>query len=155
MGNLLRFYSGRCRIKLKECLRDTIDGTGTGIGAGNYDRLIVSGAGHTFTAGGQLVVNLRGISGSAFNNFVPSVGQRFNVIHTDAGVTGSFAGLTQPSSGLPAGTRIDTIYSATDMDLVVPRPPMPTWRRWAWSIPQTARAWAWRSTAIAWPPACA
>ncbi len=95
-----------------------VDGTGIGTGAGNYDRLVVQGAGHTFTAGGQLVVKLRGITGSANNTFTPVVGQRFNVVHTDAGVDGSYAGLTEPVTGLAAGTQFDAVYSATDIDLV-------------------------------------
>jgi outer membrane autotransporter protein len=64
-------------------------------------------------------VRLRGITGSANNTYTPPVGQRFNSIHTDAGIIGSFAGLTEPASGLAAGTQFDAVYSATDMDLVV------------------------------------
>jgi fibronectin-binding autotransporter adhesin len=95
-----------------------IDGTGTGTGAGNYDRVVVQGAGNTFTANGQMVVKLRGITGNANNTYTPPVGQRFNVVHTDAGVSGSFASLVQPATGLAPGTRFDTIYSAADIDLV-------------------------------------
>ncbi len=96
-----------------------IDGTGTGAGAGNYDRIIVQGAGHTFTAAGTLQPRLRGITGSANNNYTPPVGQQFNIIHTDAGVLGSFASLTEPGSGLAAGTRLDAVYSNTDVNIVV------------------------------------
>jgi autotransporter-associated beta strand protein len=96
-----------------------VDGTGTGNGAGNYDRVVATGAGNTVTTAGTLVVRLRGITGSANNNFTPSVGERFNVISTTAGVLGSYASLTEPTSGLAPGTQFDTIYSDTGMDLVV------------------------------------
>ncbi|MBV9043488.1 MAG: autotransporter domain-containing protein [Alphaproteobacteria bacterium] len=95
-----------------------VDGAGTGTGAGNFDRIVVTGAGNTLTAGGQLVVKLRGITGAANNNFTPVVGQRFNVIHTTGGILGSYAGLTEPTAGLAAGTQFDAVYSDTDMDLV-------------------------------------
>lgn len=95
-----------------------VDGTGTGTGAGNYDRVLVSGAGNTFTAGGTMVVRLRGITAPANNTFTPVVGQRFNVVHTDAGVLGSFASMTEPTTGLAAGTRFDALYSTNDIDLV-------------------------------------
>ena len=85
-----------------------VDGTGTGIGAGNYDRAIVQGAGNTFTAGGQMVVRLRGITGSANNTYTPPVGQQFDVIHADGGVLASYAGLTEPTSGLATGTQFDS-----------------------------------------------
>ncbi|MEI9989058.1 MAG: autotransporter domain-containing protein [Rhizomicrobium sp.] len=86
---------------------------------GNYDRFVLTGAGHSFTAGGQLVVNLRGITPPASNNFTPVAGEQFNVVHTDAGVVGSFSSLTEPMAGLPAGTQFDALYSTTDIDLVV------------------------------------
>ncbi|MDQ0314427.1 S8 family serine peptidase [Amorphus orientalis] len=88
-----------------------VDGTGTGSGAGNYDRIIVNGSGSVFTAGGTLAPVLRGISGSATNSFTPSVGQQFAVVQVPSGtVTGSFSGVRQPASGLPAGTRFDVLY---------------------------------------------
>jgi autotransporter-associated beta strand protein len=95
-----------------------VDGTGTGTGAGNYDRIVVQGVGNTFAANGTMVVKLRGITGSANNTYTPPVGQRFNIVHTDAGVTGSYLSLTEPSSGLATGTRFDAVYSVTDIDLV-------------------------------------
>jgi fibronectin-binding autotransporter adhesin len=95
-----------------------VDGTGTGTGAGNYDRIVVQGAGHSFAAGGQMVVKFRGITGSANNTYTPPAGQTFDVVHADGGVTGSYAGLTEPTSGLAAGTQIDAVYSDTDIELV-------------------------------------
>ncbi|GAA0575860.1 autotransporter-associated beta strand repeat-containing protein [Rhizomicrobium electricum] len=95
-----------------------VDGTGTGAGAGNFDRIVATGAGNTVTVGGKLVVKLRGITGAANNTFTPVLGQRFNVIATTAGITGSYASLIQPTSGLAVGTQFDTIYSDTAMDLV-------------------------------------
>ena len=100
-------------------LEADIDGVGTGTGAGNYSRLILQGAGATLTAGGTIDPLLRGITGSANNTYTPPVGQMFNFNHTDAGVIGSFTGITQPSDGLLAGTQFDAVYTATDVNLVV------------------------------------
>jgi outer membrane autotransporter protein len=95
-----------------------IDGTGTGNGAGSHDRVLVTGAGNTLTAGGTLQPVLRGISGSANNDFTPALGQTFRVIQAEGGLLGSFAGLEQPAAGLPAGARFDALYGATTLDLV-------------------------------------
>jgi autotransporter-associated beta strand protein len=84
-----------------------IDGTGTGTGAGNYSRLVV---GNSYTAGGNIAPILRGISGDATNTYSPAVGQGFVVVAATGGVLGSYDSITQPSSGLLAGTRFDTVY---------------------------------------------
>lgn len=96
-----------------------IDGTGTGTGAGNYSRILMTGTGNTFTAGGVIVPILRGITGSATNTYTPPVTTTFDVVNAAAGVVGSFASLTQPASGLPAGTRFDALYTPNDITLVV------------------------------------
>lgn len=93
-----------------------IDGTGTGAGAGNYSRIIVNGA--DATLGGTLSPRLRGITGSASNSYTPPLGQEFQVIRADGGLSGSFTGLAQPA-GLPLGTRFDAIYGPTTLTLVV------------------------------------
>ena len=95
-----------------------IDGTGTGNGAGNFSRVLVSGAGNGFTAGGTLQPVLRGITGAATNGFTPSIGQQFMVVAADGGVQGSFSGLAQPA-GLAAGTRFDALYAPSSVSLVV------------------------------------
>ncbi|TPW26203.1 autotransporter outer membrane beta-barrel domain-containing protein, partial [Martelella alba] len=88
-----------------------IDGTGTQNGAGNYDRLVLTGTGATFTANGTLSPTLRGISGAASNDFSPTPGELFTFVEAaDGAVTGSFTGLTQPASGLADGTRLDVLY---------------------------------------------
>ncbi|WP_165184392.1 autotransporter outer membrane beta-barrel domain-containing protein [Caulobacter soli] len=94
-----------------------IDGKGTGAGAGNYSRVIVSGA--PITVAGALRPVLRGITGAASNSFTPALGDRFNIIHADGGVTGAFSTLDQPASGMAAGTRFDVLYRSSDLDLVV------------------------------------
>ena len=96
-----------------------IDGTGTGTGAGNYSRTLVTGTGNTFTAGGTIQPILRGITGSATNTYTPPVTASFDVVNATGGVTGSFASLTQPASGLSAGTRFDALYTANDITLHV------------------------------------
>ncbi len=95
-----------------------IDGPGTGTGAGNFSRVIVAGAGGSFTAGGTLSPLLRGITGNATNSFTPPVGAQFAVVQAQGGVLGSFAGLAQPD-GLAASTRFDALYSPNTLSLVV------------------------------------
>lgn len=96
-----------------------IDGPGTGTGAGSYARLLALGATGTVSAGGILVPELRGLTGNATNAFTPALGQRFGVLTAQGGLSGSFTGLAQPATGLPAGTRFDALYAATGLDLVV------------------------------------
>ncbi|MGD9638054.1 MAG: autotransporter domain-containing protein [Alphaproteobacteria bacterium] len=96
-----------------------VDGTGTGIGAGNYDRLLVTGVGSTYTADGELKPILRGITGLANNNFTPEIGDTFDIVEANGGILGEFATLTQPGSGLASGTRFDIIYGDTVISLVV------------------------------------
>ncbi|MBL6458515.1 autotransporter domain-containing protein, partial [Belnapia sp. T6] len=93
-----------------------IDGTGTGNGAGNYSRVVVTNNA-TYTAGGTLVPILRGINGSATNSYTPAVGQGFTIVQAAGGVAGSFTGLTQPASGLRAGSMFDTVYSPNAITL--------------------------------------
>lgn len=95
-----------------------IDGPGTGTGAGSHDRVLVTGAGSTLTAGGTLQPVLRGITGAATNSFTPVLGQSFRVIQAEGGLLGSFTGLTQPAAGLPAGARFDALYGPNTLDLV-------------------------------------
>ena len=94
-----------------------IDGTGTGSGAGNYSRLVSSSS--IILNGGMVVPVLRGLSGSASNTFVPSLAQRFNVMAGAGGITGAFAGLTQPTAGLPTGLTFDLVYGTSSVDLIL------------------------------------
>ncbi|EIZ83429.1 beta strand repeat-containing protein [Methylobacterium sp. GXF4] len=96
-----------------------IDGIGTGAGAGNYARLLAVGPSGAVAANGTLVPVLRGITGNATNGFTPGLGQRFSVLVAQAGLSGSFSGLTQPPAGLAAATRFDALYGAAGLDLVV------------------------------------
>jgi outer membrane autotransporter protein len=96
-----------------------IDGTGIGTGAGNYSRLLVQGAGNTYTADGQVMPLLRGITGDAHNTYSPPIGQDFTVIEAEGGVQGSYASLVQPSEGLIAGSRFDTVYRDRSIQLYV------------------------------------
>jgi uncharacterized protein with beta-barrel porin domain len=96
-----------------------IDGTGTGNGAGNYSRVVVTGPLSTYTAGGTIAPVLRGLTGSATNSFSPTLGQHFTVVTAEGGVSGMFSSLTEPASGLAPGTRFDVFYDATSIDLVV------------------------------------
>ncbi len=91
-----------------------IDGLGTGNGAGNYDQLKVIGAGSQFIidSGASLAIVLRGISGSANNTFVPSLGDSFSIVTAEGGISGRFTTIEQPASGLADGTRFYAFYNA-------------------------------------------
>ena len=67
----------------------------------------------------MVVPVLRGLSGSASNTFVPSLAQRFNVMAGAGGITGAFAGLTQPTAGLPTGLTFDLVYGTSSVDLIL------------------------------------
>ena len=58
-------------------------------GAGNYSRVIVTGAANTYTAAGTLLPLLRGITGSATNSYTPPIGQDFLVVSAQGGLVGS------------------------------------------------------------------
>lgn len=99
-----------------------IDGTGTGNGAGNYSRVVITGAGSTYTIGSDVAIapHLRGITGSATNTYTPSLGTKFaGVVEAEGGIVGGFSTLTQPSDGLAPGTRFDTVYGTNTIDLYV------------------------------------
>lgn len=89
-------------------------------GAGSYDRLAVTGAMATFTAGGTVTPILRGIT-SGNNTLDPVYGDAFRVVTTAnaAGVSGAFSGVTDPSAGMPTNSRFDVIYGADYVDLVL------------------------------------
>lgn len=104
-----------------------IDGAGTGNGAGNYSRVIVTGAGNAYTIGTGVTLTpvLRGITYAAgetagTNSYTLSLGQRLaGVVQAEGGVSGTFAAITQPTAGLPASGRIVALYSANSVDLYV------------------------------------
>ena len=101
-------------------LQIDIDGYGTGAGAGNYSRLLVSGAAGRFVANGTLQPLLRGISGNAGNTFTPKVGDMFRIVSGEGGVTGTFDRILQPTEGLAARTRFQVYYTTGfDIDLYV------------------------------------
>ncbi|MEA1648691.1 autotransporter domain-containing protein [Nitrospirillum sp. BR 11164] len=96
-----------------------IDGTGTGKGAGNYSRVLVTGGSYVIGSGAVLQPNLRGMTGSASNTYTPGLGTDFTIVQAAGGVTGTFAGITQPASGLLAGTRFTALYGSNAIDLYV------------------------------------
>lgn len=89
-----------------------IDGVGHANGAGNYDRLVLSGAQAQYTAGGTAHIFLRGISGDATNTYSPPLGQGFQVVTAPGGILGSYSAIGQPSDGLLPGTRLDVVYGS-------------------------------------------
>ncbi|WP_295457717.1 autotransporter domain-containing protein [uncultured Thiodictyon sp.] len=92
--------------------QEDIDGTGTGNGAGNYSRLLLTGSGSQFLAAGTLQPILRGIAGNAANNFTPALGDTFNIITAAGGIQGRFNSVIQPAAGLAPDTQLDVFYNA-------------------------------------------
>ena len=110
---------GRMVLDASATLQAGIDGTQRNPGGpGTYDKLVVTGAGSTFTAGGTLAPVLRGIVGGT-NSFTPALGTAFPIILAEEGgaLTGQFASLSQPTAGLAANTRFDVAYTATSVTL--------------------------------------
>lgn len=112
-------FNGSVAMAPTSELEIDIDGAGTGNGAGNYSRVLVQGIGNTFTAAGDLHPLLRGITGDATNSFNPIIGQSFNIVNASGGVNGTFGSLTQPTAGLPMGTRFDALYYADTVHLAL------------------------------------
>lgn len=96
-----------------------IDGPGTGNGAGNYSRIVLTGSNSRFTADGSIRPVLRGITGSASNAYTPAVGDSFTVVQAQGGVSGQFDRILQPTQGLPANSRFSVVYGARTIRLVV------------------------------------
>lgn len=89
-------------------------------GPGTFDKVIVTGNGATFTAGGTLAPTLRNIVGGN-NTYSPPIGTRFLIVSAQGGaaVAGQFASLSQPAAGLAANSRLDVVYTATGITLNV------------------------------------
>ncbi|ASG21224.1 hypothetical protein Y958_10610 [Nitrospirillum viridazoti CBAmc] len=103
----------------KSVLSIDIDGTGTGAGYGNYSRVLVTGGSYVIGSGATLQPNLRGMTGKASNTYTPGLGTDFTIVQAAGGVSGTFAGITQPSSGLLAGTQFTALYGSNAIDLFV------------------------------------
>ncbi|WP_044564615.1 autotransporter domain-containing protein [Azospirillum sp. B4] len=103
----------------KSVLSIDIDGTGTGSGAGNYSRVLVTGGSYVIGSGAVLQPKLRGITGNASNTYTPGLGTDFTVVQAAGGVQGTFAGVTQPASGLATGSQFTALYSSNAVDLFV------------------------------------
>ena len=89
-------------------------------GPGTFDRVVVSGAGNTFTANGALTPVLRNSVGTP-GNYTPAIGSKFAIVQAVDGATtaGAFTSLVQPVSGLPANGRFDIIYQPAALTLAV------------------------------------
>lgn len=112
---------GQMALGNSAILQAGIDGTLlTPGGPGTFDKIVVTGAGSTFTANGTLMPVLRDIPGGT-NSYSPALGTAFAIVQTDNGgaVNGQFTGLTQLATGLAANTRFDVVYSATAITLNV------------------------------------
>lgn len=96
-----------------------VDGATAGIGAGHYDTLALLGANSVYRAAGTLQIKLRGITGDATNSFTPVIGQTFQIVTAEGGVTGTYTTLAQPTQDLPANSRFDVLYGANSITLAV------------------------------------
>ena len=94
-----------------------IDGPGTADGPGNHDRLLLTSPNSRFGADGTLVVVLREISAPANNDFSPELGQGFEFVRALGGISGTFASMDQPTSGLLPGTQMDVVYGNNTLTL--------------------------------------
>ncbi len=99
-----------------------IDGQSTADGPGAYSKLLVSGAGNVFTAGGKLDLHFRDIFEGASNTYRPVIGSTFRIVEAlnGARVAGRFNSLAVEAdstgdTGLPAGSRIDVLYAPTSI----------------------------------------
>ena len=77
-------------------------------GASGADLIQVGGT--ATLSGGTLVVTSIGNA--------PALGSAFPILTAAGGVSGSFSALTEPASGLAAGTRFDTLYGSNAITLV-------------------------------------
>ena len=96
-----------------------IDGPTPGVGAGHYDTLVLTGAGSVYTAAGTIAPITRGITGAAGNSFTPRIGDAYQVVTAEGGVTGAFAQIVQPTTGLAANTRLEVLYTAKSVVIAV------------------------------------
>jgi uncharacterized protein with beta-barrel porin domain len=121
------FFAGPVSQSAGSTLSLEIDGPGTANGAGNYSRVIVTGAGNSYTIsdGVRLVPVLRGITYApgetpGNNQYTLALGQRLQgVVQAEGGVFGSFSSVVQPNEGLAVGTRIVPVYLSNSIDLYV------------------------------------
>ena len=96
-----------------------IDGRSVGVGAGNFDTVLLTGATSIYTADGTIAPRLRGITGSATNSFTPVIGDRFAVIAAEGGVKGAFRAVEQPVDGMPDNSRFDVLYYSNQIVLAL------------------------------------
>lgn len=96
-----------------------IDGPTAGIGAGHFDTLVLTGAGSVFTAAGAISPITRGITGDATNTYTPRIGDAFQVVTAEGGVTGRFDRVMQPTQGLAANSRFEVVYRPNAVILAV------------------------------------
>lgn len=96
-----------------------VDGPTAGVGAGHYDTLALIGAGGVYAAGGVIAPSSRGITGSATNTYTPKIGDSFQVVTAQGGVTGAFTAVAQPTDGLPVNARYDVVYLPNAVVLAV------------------------------------
>ncbi|AXE65619.1 hypothetical protein BBF93_16320 [Hyphomonas sp. CACIAM 19H1] len=114
------YISGDVTLSQGSVLEAEIDGrvwSAEG-GAGTYDRIVLTGEGATFTAGGSINPLLRGITGDANNTFTPVIGDIFTIVVAD-NVSGTFDTLGQPQSGLAPNTRFKVLYNAETIQLAL------------------------------------
>ncbi|HEY6563595.1 MAG TPA: choice-of-anchor tandem repeat NxxGxxAF-containing protein, partial [Pirellulaceae bacterium] len=79
-----------------------------GTNLSDFDRLVITGGAQL---DGELTL-------SSFGGFVPALGQIFNILSANGGITGEFSEITEPAN-LPGSLRIDVDYLSTLVQLRV------------------------------------
>ncbi|WP_228007499.1 autotransporter-associated beta strand repeat-containing protein, partial [Cyanobium sp. LEGE 06143] len=114
------YVSGDVTLSQGSVLEAEIDGrvwSAEG-GAGSYDRIVLTGEGATFSAGGSINPLLRGINGDATNAFTPVIGDVFTIVSAD-NIAGTFDSIVQPQSGLAPNTRFKVLYNPDTIQLTL------------------------------------
>lgn len=116
-------YAGDLTLNAVSIVEIDVDGRTflqTG-GAGSYDRIVITNVNAVASLDGTLTPILRGITGSANNDFIPVFGDTFTIVTTSNpnGISGVFATVSQPTNGTPDNARFDVLYASNSLDLVL------------------------------------
>jgi len=97
-------------------------------GAGTYSAVAITGGAYTIGSTAIIQINLRNITGSANNSYIPPVwvaptpgAHQFQVVTADGGVIGTFGTTNLATAGLLPGTYFKVSYDADDVYLDVTR----------------------------------
>ena len=84
-----------------------------------YQVQVGTNAADLIAVGGMATLSGGILDATSLGGSSPALASRYVILRAAAGVSGGFSGLTEPTSGLAAGTRFDTLYSTDAVTLVV------------------------------------